>query len=178
MDFWQNFVASANFEFHRYKTLGDKTFDQLKDADIHWAHGTTDNSIAIIVKHMVGNMLSRWTHFLTEDGEKPWRNRETEFENPYPTKKEMQLAWDKGWQCLFDALESIDATNFDTKINIRGQKHTIVEAVNRQLAHYASHVGQIVLLGKMIKGPEWESLSIPKGGSEALNQKLFGGSQT
>jgi hypothetical protein len=115
---------------------------------------------------------------LTEDGEKPWRNRETEFENPYPTKKEMQLAWDKGWQCLFDALESIDATNFDTKINIRGQKHTIVEAVNRQLAHYASHVGQIVLLGKMIKGPEWESLSIPKGGSEAFNQKLFGKSQT
>lgn len=178
MDFQHDYVANAKFEFHRSKTLGDKTFDQLGDTDIHWSYGTTDNSIAIIVKHMVGNMLSRWTHFLTEDGEKTWRNRETEFEDSYSTKKEMQLAWEKGWKCLFDALQSIDATNFDNRIKIRGQEHTIVEAINRQLAHYASHVGQIVLLGKMIKGQDWKSLSIPKGGSEAFNQKLFGKSRT
>lgn len=177
MDFQQHFVANAQLEFLRYKTLGDKTFDQLGDMDIHWTFGETDNSIAIIVKHMVGNMLSRWTHFLTEDGEKPWRHRETEFVDPYATKKELQLAWNKGWQCLFDALETIEAKNFDTKIKIRGQEHTIVEAINRQLAHYASHVGQIVLLGKMIKGEDWHSLSIPKGGSEAFNQKLFGKSR-
>lgn len=169
----ENYIKSARYEFQRYKTLGDKTFDQLGEEDIHWVHNTHDNSMAIIVKHMVGNMLSRWTNFLTEDGEKSWRNRETEFENPYTTKAEMIQAWQKGWQCLFEALESIDAGNFNSKIKIRNESHTVFEAVNRQLAHYANHVGQIVYIGKMIKGKEWVSLSIPKGGSAAFNQKKF-----
>ena len=161
-------------EFHRYKTMGDKTFSQLSDPDIQWKYGETDNSIAIIVKHMVGNMLSRWTHFLTEDGEKPWRNREMEFEAPYISKAAMLSDWEKGWKCLFDALESIDSSNFSAKVKIRSEEHTVIEAMNRQLAHYCGHVGQIVLLGKMIKGHEWISLSIPKGGSEAFNKKMFG----
>ena len=169
----ENFIKSALFEFKRYKTLGDKTFDQLADRDYHWQFADSDNSIAIIVKHMVGNMRSRWTNFLIEDGEKSWRNRETEFKDPYRTKKEILVAWDAGWQCVFDALKGINATNFNSRIYIRNEEHTIAEAVHRQLAHYANHIGQIVLLGKMIKGTEWVSLSIPKGGSEVFNQEKF-----
>lgn len=173
MNYPSNYIKSALFEFQRYKAFGDKTFAQLGEQDIQWKYGTEDNSIALIVKHMVGNMLSRWTHFLTEDGEKPWRNRETEFENPYTTKTQMIQAWEEGWECLFIALKSINTKNFDVSIKIRNKEHTIMEAVNRQLAHYANHVGQIVLIGKMIKGEAWISLSIPKGGSQVFNQKKF-----
>lgn len=174
MNFQENYLSNVIFEFHRYKTMGDKTFAQLTDEDILWTYSETDNSIAVIVKHMVGNMLSRWTNFLTEDGEKEWREREMEFEAPYDTKNEMLEAWEKGWSCLFDALEKLKTVDFDTKIKIRNEEHTIVEAINRQLAHYPSHVGQLAFIGKMIKGPQWESLSIPKGGSDAFNQKMFG----
>ena len=119
-------------------------------------------------------MLSRWTNFLTEDGEKPWRNRDTEFEDPPKDKKELQEVWNRGWQCLFEALDAINATNFNQKVKIRGEAHSIVQAIHRQLAHYASHVGQIVLLGKTIKGNAWQSLSIPKGRSEEFNRKALG----
>jgi len=153
--------------------MGDKTFAQLDKKEIHWRASKNDNSVALIVKHMVGNMLSRWTNFLIEDGEKPWRNRENEFENVYGTKKEMLSAWEKGWQCLFDALEAVNATNFNTIVKIRDEEHTIVQAANRQLAHYASHVGQIVFVGKMIKGSDWVSLSISKGGSVDFNKTMF-----
>ena len=175
MDFPKNYLQSVRFEFDRYKTLGDKTFAQLGASDIHWSYSKEDNSIALIVKHMVGNMLSRWTNFLTEDGEKPWRHREREFEAPPESKEDMMVLWEKGWNCLFDALDSIDEDNFEITIKIRNEDHTIVEAVNRQLAHYANHVGQIVLLGKMIKGSDWVSLSIPKGSSEQFNAKMFKG---
>lgn len=174
MSYQEDYIKSALFEFQRYKTLGDKTFDQLGEEDVHWVKSEYDNSMAIIVKHMVGNMLSRWTNFLTEDGEKIWRNRETEFENPYATRAEMIQAWEKGWQCLFKALESINSNNFDSEIKIRNEAHTVFEAVNRQLAHYANHVGQIVYIGKMIKGNEWVSLSVPKGKSAEFNREKFG----
>ncbi len=173
MNFPENYFKSARFEFYNYKTLGDKTFAQLDEKNIHWKYSGSDNSVAQIVKHMSGNMLSRWTNFLTEDGEKGWRNRDTEFEHPPQSKTEMLAAWEKGWRCLFDALDAINADNFDTRIKIRTEPHTIVEAINRQLAHYANHVGQIVLLGKMIKGSDWESLSIPKGASEQFNADTF-----
>lgn len=150
------------------------TFAQLSEKELLWQYGEEDNSIAQIVKHLSGNMLSRWTNFLTEDGEKTWRNREQEFVNPPSSKKEVIEVWEKGWNRLFDALNSIDDSNFDSKIRIRNEPHTIVEAINRQLAHYANHVGQIVLLGKMLKGQDWVSLSIPKGGSEAFNNDKFG----
>ncbi|SHJ83508.1 DUF1572 family protein [Pseudozobellia thermophila] len=174
MNFVDNYLDSVIFEFHRYKALGDKSFAQLGEADILWKHGANDNNIALIVKHLSGNMLSRWTRFLTEDGEKSWRHRENEFEHPYATKKEMLLAWEKGWACLFEALGSIDGNNFETRIKIRNEEHTLIEAINRQLAHYANHVGQIVLLAKMIKGDAWQSLSIPRGGSEKFNRDAFG----
>ena len=174
MNFRENYLESALFEFRRYKTLGDKTFVQLSDEEIHWKHNDSDNSIALIAKHLVGNMLSRWTNFLTEDGEKSWRNRESEFENPVIAKKEMIVYWEKGWQCLFDALNGIDESNFGNQIVIRSERHTIPQAINRQLAHYANHVGQIVFIGKMIQGQDWISPSIAKGNSQAFNDMMFG----
>ncbi len=173
MNFEDYYLKSALYEFNRYKTLGDKTFAQLSEQEVQWSYLENENSISQIVKHIVGNMLSRWTNFLTEDGEKSWRNRDKEFVNPYTSKEEMIVAWEKGWKCLFDAMNTINETNFSSKVYIRGEAHTIVDAVNRQLAHYASHVGQIVLLGKMQKGSEWKSLSIPKGESKAFNAKKF-----
>jgi len=173
MDYPNNFIKSVLFEFNRYKSMGDGTFLQLNDEDIHWKLNEGDNSIALIVKHMSGNMLSRWTNFLTEDGEKPWRNREDEFTNPCKTKIEMLAGWEEGWQCLFKALNSVTSDNFDTTIKIRNESHTIAEAVHRQLAHYSSHIGQIVLLGKMIKAEDWTSLSIPKGYSKDFNKNMF-----
>ncbi|MEE9363672.1 MAG: DUF1572 family protein [Cellulophaga sp.] len=173
MNFPSNYIKSCVFEFNRYKTLGDATFKQLNENDIHWQYNEESNSIALIVKHIVGNMLSRWTNFLTEDGEKPWRNREYEFRDPYASKKEMLEAWEEAWLCLFLSLSAINENNFTTSIKIRNETHTIPEAVNRQLAHYANHVGQLMLLGKMIKGKYWNPLSIPKGGSEVFNKKMF-----
>ena len=173
MDFVKNYLDSSRFELGRYKTLGDKTFAQLGESDILWKYQEEDNSISQIVKHVSGNMLSRWTNFLSEDGEKPWRYRDTEFEEPFTTKTEMIVAWEKGWQCLFDAIASINSDNFNSLVKIRNEEHTIVEAINRQLAHYANHVGQIVLLGKMIKGDSWVSLSVPKGESEVFNKEKF-----
>ena len=169
MDCQENYLKSIVFEFNRYKSMGDKTLAQLDENDILWKYNPTDNSVALIVKHLVGNMLSRWTNFMTEDGEKKWRNRENEFEHPYATKKELLISWEKGWNCLFEALNSLNDHNLQTEIKIRNEGHTIIEAINRQLAHYAGHVGQIVYLGKMIKGNEWQSLSIPKGESTAFN---------
>lgn len=174
MSFSKNFIESAVSEFRRYKTLGDKTFTQLSDKDIHWQNGDYDNSIAIIVKHLSGNMLSRWTNFLTKDGEKTWRNRDTEFEESPTTKAEMIVIWEKGWNCLFDAMDTVTEENFNQKIKIRNENHSIIEAVHRQLAHYAGHIGQIIYIGRMIKGKNWQSLSIPKGGSVDFNKKMFG----
>ncbi len=172
-EFAVDFAKSARFQFERYKSLGDKTFEQLTEKELHWKPSENDNSIAIIVKHLAGNMLSRWTNFLTEDGEKQWRHRDIEFEHPPKTKVELLQRWNEGWNCLFDALDSIDESNFSSKIKIRGKDHTIIQAVHRQLAHYSGHIGQIFFLGKMIKQENWQSLSVPKGCSEAFNKKTF-----
>lgn len=173
MNLQADYLKSLLFECERYKSLGDKTFIQLDDSDIHWKFESTGNSIAVIVKHLSGNMLSRWTNFLTEDGEKIWRNRDSEFEATYKTKKEMLLAWETGWKCFFDAIQEINEENFEYTINIRNEPHTITQALNRQLAHYSYHIGQIVLLGKTIKAENWISLSIPKGQSRAFNRVKF-----
>ena len=174
MDHPKNYLQSVGYEFRRYKKLGDKTFAQLSDDELIWRYSQEDNSIAQIVKHLAGNMLSRWTNFLDEDGEKEWRNRDQEFTDPPSSKEALLDVWEKGWNCLFNALDSIDESNFDSKVKIRTEPHSIVEAINRQLAHYASHVGQIVFLGKMLKGKNWVSLSIPKGESAAFNKAKFG----
>lgn len=173
MDFQQNYISSVQKQFEYYKVLGDKTFAQLSEKELLWHSDDDANSIAIIVNHLWGNMLSRWTDFLNSDGEKEWRNRDSEFENVINTKEDLLNKWEEGWHCLFTAIESINENNFNQKVYIRNQAHTIVDAVNRQLCHYAYHVGQIVLLGRIQKKDDWKSLSIPKGGSKAFNADKF-----
>jgi len=160
-------------QFEYYKLLGDKTFEQLHGDEINWQFNDESNSIAIIVKHIAGNMLSRWTNFLTEDGEKEWRHRDTEFEDAYTSKEDMLEAWEKGWQCLLDAIKHLTEKDLECIIYIRNQGHTVIEAINRQLSHYPFHVCQIVFVGKMIKGKKWQSLSVPKRESEAFNKEKF-----
>lgn len=167
------YLNSAIKQFEYYKLLGEKTMDQLDESDLFWQYNEASNSIAVIVNHLWGNMLSRWTDFLISDGEKAWRERDLEFENVIKSKTQLLAKWNDGWACLFKALNSITEDNFNTKIYIRNQEHAIPDAINRQLAHYAYHIGQIVYLGRMIKGDSWISLSIPKGESKTFNQKKF-----
>lgn len=169
----ENYLNSALKQFEYYKILGEKTFAQLNEDELFWQYNKESNSIAITVNHLWGNMKSRWTHFLTSDGEKEWRNRDLEFEYVIKTKVEMLEKWNEGWHCLFEALNSIDKDNFYSEIFIRNQSHSIIEAIHRQMMHYAYHIGQIVYVGRMIKGNEWQSLSIPKGKSKEFNAVKF-----
>ncbi|HFB99242.1 MAG TPA: DUF1572 domain-containing protein [Phaeodactylibacter sp.] len=168
-----NYLVSTRKQFEYYKMLGNRTFAQLSEDDFFWQFNQESNSIAIIVKHLWGNMLSRWTDFLTTDGEKEWRNREAEFDADIKDVKELLEKWEEGWACLFAAIDTVNEGNFETQIFIRNQAHTVLEAMNRQMAHYAYHVGQIVFLGRMRKGKEWKSLSIARGKSKEFNQKKF-----
>ncbi len=168
-----NYLESITKQFHYYQHLGETTFAQLDDKDLFWQFNEESNSIAITVNHLWGNMMSRWTNFLTTDGEKEWRERDKEFEDIIRSREEMLRKWNEGWATVFSALETINAENFNTTIYIRNQGHTIPEAINRQLAHYAYHLGQIVYIGRMIKGPDWKSLSIPKNQSKAYNAEKF-----
>ncbi|MGD1892761.1 MAG: DUF1572 domain-containing protein [Cyclobacteriaceae bacterium] len=169
----ENYLESVKKQFAYYRSLGDKAFAQLTEAELFWEPNPDNNSIAIIVNHLAGNMLSRWTDFLTADGEKEWRNRDEEFEDRIKTKDDLLKKWNQGWDCLFQALDSVNADNFEQVVYIRNMGHTVVEAINRQLAHYAYHVGQIVYLGKISRGGDWQSLSVPKGGSQAYNDAKF-----
>ena len=167
------YLSSARKEFEYYKLLGEKTFAQLTDEQLFIQINSESNSIATIVKHLWGNMLSRWTNFLTTDGEKEWRKRDEEFENDIKTREELLEKWEAGWSCLFDALNSITDSDLSKVIYIRNESHTVLEAINRQLAHYPHHVGQIVFVGKMFSAGSWKSLSIPKGASNQFNQEKF-----
>lgn len=173
VDLILNYLESVKKQFSYYKQLGEKTFDQLEDEDLLWQYNPESNSIVIIVKHLWGNMMSRWTDFLSTDGEKDFRNREAEFEGNITSRVALLEKWEKGWTTLFNALDTVDESNFNDLVYIRNEGHTITEAINRQLSHYAYHVGQIVYIGRMIKGEDWKSLSIPKGGSEKYNAKKF-----
>ena len=168
-----NYLESVKKQFLYYKTLGEKAIDQLEPEQLFISLNDDTNSIAIIVNHLVGNMLSRWTDFLTTDGEKEWRNRDAEFEEILITKAELLAHWEKGWQCLFDALNSLQPEQLDEIIYIRNEGHTVLEAINRQLAHYPYHIGQIVFYAKMVKKTEWQSLSIPKNKSNNYNSDKF-----
>lgn len=167
------YLISAKKQFQYYKLLADKTFDQLTDEQLFFQYNDESNSIALIVKHMWGNMLSRWTDFMTTDGEKEWRNRDAEFENDIQSRTQLLERWNRGWQCLFDALDQLTENDLDKTVYIRNQGHSVMEAINRQLAHYPYHVGQIVFIGKMLCNAEWKSLSIPKGKSQAYNHEKF-----
>lgn len=167
------YLKSVKKQFEYYKSVGEKTFNQLAESDLFWQYNEESNSIAIMVNHLWGNMKSRWTDFLTTDGEKDWRNRDLEFESVIKSRDELLVKWNEGWECLFEALSDINEQNIDTKVYIRNQEHSIIEAINRQLAHYAYHIGQIVYLGRMIRGSKWKSLTIPKGKSTEFNQAKF-----
>jgi hypothetical protein len=168
-----DYLTSAMRQFEYYKMLGENTFTQLNDEDLFSVPAQDANSIAMIVQHLHGNMLSRWTDFLTSDGEKPWRKREEEFEQVITHRAEMMKIWEAGWDCLFKALRSLKENDLNSMIYIRNQGHTVLEAINRQLAHYPYHIGQIIYMGKICKGRNWQSLSIPRGQTESYNAEKF-----
>lgn len=159
--------------FQKVKDLGDKTMEQLSEEEIHWRFNNESNSIAIIIKHLSGNMLSRWTDFLHSDGENRNRDRDQEFIDTIKSKIEITDVWEKGWQTLFNALNQLKEVDLLSNISIRGENHLVLEAIERQLAHYAYHVGQIVYIGKQLKDTSWKSLSIPKGESESFLQDML-----
>lgn len=169
----QDFLESAKKQFEYYKMLGEKTFSQLTDEQLFMQLNEESNSIATIVKHLCGNMLSRWTDFLTSDGEKEWRNRDAEFENDIASKHELIVKWNEGWKVFLDTLNSLKDDDLEKIIYIRNQGHTVTEAINRQLTHYPYHIGQIVFIGKLLCNENWTSLSIPKGNSKEYNADKF-----
>lgn len=170
-----SYLESVQKQFLYYKMLGEKAMEQLEPEQLFISVNDDTNSIAIIVKHLSGNMLSRWTDFLTTDGEKEWRNRDAEFDSYFleNDKAELMKLWNRGWDCLFNAINSLTAEQLETIIYIRNEGHTVVEAINRQLAHYPYHIGQIVFYAKMLKKEEWNSLSIPKNKSNSYNTEKF-----
>jgi hypothetical protein len=164
------YLQTAIKRLRYYRELGEKTFSQLTDAEMHFTPNAASNSIAVIVQHMAGNMLSRWTNFLTEDGEKPWRQRDEEFEVHDYSKQQILELWEKGWDCFLDALTSLTKNDLLKTIYIREEPLLVIDAINRQLAHYPYHVGQIIYIGKLIKDSGWQSLSIEKGKSDDYNK--------
>jgi hypothetical protein len=166
----KEYLESIIKRMKNYKDLGDKTFEQLEEKDFHFQPNNECNSIAIILQHIGGNMLSRFTNFLTEDGEKEWRQRDDEFELHRFSKQQLIDIWEKGWKCLLDILETLTEDDLLKTIYIRKEPLTVIDAINRQFAHYPYHIGQIIFIGKIIKGNAWISLSIPKGKSQEYNQ--------
>ena len=164
------FLESAIKRLIYYKELGDKTFVQLSDNDFHFNPGEECNNIAIIIQHLHGNMLSRWTDFLNSDGEKEWRKRDAEFEDQNFNKEQIINLWEEGWKCFLDVLRSLSAADLEKIIYIRNEPLSVIDAINRQLAHYPYHVGQIIYVAKIIKNKNWQNLSVPKGRSALGNE--------
>ncbi|WP_026629800.1 DUF1572 domain-containing protein [Dyadobacter alkalitolerans] len=167
------YLSSVVKQFEYYKMLGEKAMMQLPDEALFWRYNAESNSIALIVNHIVGNMLSRFTDFLTSDGEKPWRNRDAEFEDMFANREELLTYWNKGWDCLLNALGELTEADLEKIVYIRNDGHSVVEAINRQLAHYPYHIGQIVFIAKMAAGEKWEALSIPRNKSNDYNARKF-----
>ncbi len=162
-------------EFIDIKKQGERAMSQIKDEDYFYQPNQVTNSIAIIIRHLTGNMISRWTDFLTTDGEKEWRNRDEEFEEVFYTDKDdLMDRWEKGWKCVLDAVGSLTTEDLTKTVFIRKEPHTIIAAINRQLTHYSFHIGQIVYMAKYLARDNWNSLSIPKGQSKEFNEKLMG----
>lgn len=168
-----SYLESVKKQMLYYKTIAEKAMEQLEEEQLFFSANEDTNSIAIIIKHMAGNMLSRWTDFLTSDGEKEWRNRDSEFENEITSKLELLQLWEKGWNCFFTAINNLQPEQLTQIIYIRNEGQTAMDAINRQLAHYPYHIGQIVFYAKMLKKSEWTSLSIPKNKSNDYNADKF-----
>lgn len=173
MSIGETYLNVVQERFKSVKVDGDKTLAQLDIEQLHWAFNEESNSIAVIVKHVSGNMISRWTDFLTTDGEKKTRDRDDEFFDSIISKEELIATWEKGWHVFFNALHSLTEADLLKFVTIRGQQHSVIDAIERQMAHYASHVGQIVYVAKQIKGDDWKTLSIPRGQSQAFTQAML-----
>jgi hypothetical protein len=175
LEFTTSYVTDSVAIFQQYKKLADAALAQVTDEQLQTAIDPESNSLAIIVKHMAGNMRSRWTDFLTTDGEKPDRNRDSEFEEPPATRAELMRLWEDGWNRLFSALEPLTDADLGRTITIRGEAHSVMQAINRQVAHYASHCGQIIFLAKHLKAGNWKCLSVPRKQSADFNRRVLTG---
>ncbi|MGA7313178.1 MAG: DUF1572 domain-containing protein [Silvibacterium sp.] len=173
--FTTSYVEDAKAIFHQYKRLAEGAIAQVSDEQLCATLDPEMNSIAVIVKHMAGNMCSRWTDFLTTDGEKPSRNRDSEFEEPPATRTELMALWDDGWRCLFTALAGLSDADLVRTITIRGEAHSVMQAINRQVAHYPYHCGQIIFLAKHLQSANWKSLSVPRKQSAEFNRRVVAG---
>lgn len=175
LEFTTSYIQDSLAVFRYYKRLAERAMEQVTDEQLLATLDAEANSIAIIVKHMAGNMRSRWTDFLTTDGEKPNRNRDSEFVDPPATRNQLLAEWENGWACLFNAIEPLTDADLGRTITIRGESHSVMQAINRQLAHYAHHVGQIVLLARHFASDHWQSLSVPRNQSAEFNRKVAAG---
>jgi hypothetical protein len=175
LEFTTSYLTDSLSLFRYYKLLAERAMAQISDEQLYAVLDGEANSIAIIVKHMAGNLLSRWTDFLTSDGEKPGRDRDREFSDPPQPREALMLFWEQGWQTLFSALAPLSDNDLSRPITIRGEAHSVMQAINRQVAHYAYHCGQIVLLAKHYQEDKWQSLSIPRGRSAQFNRKVASG---
>ena len=169
----EEYLKSVTSQFECYKKIAERTFEQLSDEQLHWQYDEDSNSIATIIKHMGGNMLSRWTDFLTTDGEKEGRDRESEFDNCQMDRVALLAKWNEGWRCLFNALSLLNKDDLNAIVYIRNQEQSAMDAICRQLAHYSYHIGQIVFIGKVVLGEQWNSLSIPRGRTDEFNNEKF-----
>lgn len=175
LKFTTSYIEDSLSLFRQYKHLAERAMEQLTEEQLCVAIDPESNSVAIIVKHMTGNMRSRWTDFLSSDGEKPARNRDSEFIAPPTDRKSLMDAWEQGWQCVFSAIEPLTDADLSRTVMIRGEAHSVMQAINRQIAHYASHVGQIIFLSKHMAGNHWKTLSVPRNRSAEFNQKVAAG---
>jgi hypothetical protein len=175
LKFTTSYIEDSLALLGHYKKLAERAMEQVTDEGLFATLDEEGNSIAIIVKHMAGNMCSRWTDFLKTDGEKPNRNRDSEFEDPPPTRKAVMDAWEGGWTRLFETLQTLSDTDLSRTVTIRGEAHSVMQAINRQVAHYPHHVGQIVMLAKHFAHHRWQSLSVPRHRSAEFNQKVKSG---
>ena len=180
LQFSTSYLKDSTDLFRYYKKLAERAIEQCPDDKLFATLDTESNSIAIIVKHMAGNARSRWTDFLTSDGEKPNRNRDSEFEEPPKTRAELLALWEDGWSCVFDALAGLNEADMGRKITIRGEAHSVMQAINRQVAHYSYHIGQITLLAKHFAAAEghWTTLTIPRKQSAEFNAEVSSGKKS
>jgi Protein of unknown function (DUF1572) len=175
LEFTTSYLKDSHSLLRYYKLLGEKSIAQVSDSDLLASLDPESNSIATIVKHLAGNMASRWSDFLTADGEKSTRNRDAEFEAPPETRAELVAMWDGGWKIVFDSLAPLTEEDMTRTIRIRGEAHSVMQAINRQVAHYAYHIGQIVFIAKHLASGKWKSLSIPRGKSADYNTRVVSG---
>lgn len=168
-----NFLKCAIKQIESYKSVGEKAINQLNEDELFWQYNDESSSIAVIIKHISGNQLSRWTNFLSEDGEKSWRERDAEFVDSFKNKDEVMETWSRGWDCFLSVLKNLSEKDLNNTVLIRNEPHSVTDAITRQLCHYSYHIGQIVYLAKMHKNTDWKSLSIPKNKSDEFNKQKF-----